>query len=102
MADLRATPRAALERLLGPAEGTLAYDLCRGQDAEPVAMTGLAKTMSNEDNLGPCRDLNIVMAALQKLTTRLMLRVTDEYRLYNRLPSTFRLSACPQRLVGFG
>lgn len=97
VADVRQAPKERLVEILGAKEGELAYNLCRGRDDEPVLMTGLAKTMSSEDNLGMCRDKNVVMAELQKQLSMLLKRIDDEYHLYGRLPRTLRLAVCSFR-----
>lgn len=92
---LHAVPETELCALLGEKEGRLVYGLVRGVDPEPVVASGLAKTMSNEDALGACTDINRVMTSLEKLIGRLLLRIDDERVLYNRLPRTLRLSVVP-------
>lgn len=95
--DVFASPESQLQEILGRKEGRLAFLLIRGLDDEPVEASGRAKTMSNEDNLGGTSDINRVMTAVEKNVQKLLLRLDEDYALFQRLPRTVRLSVVQKR-----
>ncbi|EGD72062.1 hypothetical protein PTSG_11536 [Salpingoeca rosetta] len=94
---IRASPHAALAAVLGDKEARIATNLARGIDTSRVTMTGKPKSLSNEDNIGRCTDVTSVVVRLEPLVALLLTRVDEDFRLYNRYPSTLRFSICGKR-----
>eukprot|EP00049_Salpingoeca_infusionum_P013059 m.243731 g.243731 ORF g.243731 m.243731 type:complete len:840 (+) comp15348_c0_seq11:230-2749(+) len=79
---------------LSAKEAQQSYQLARGIDSTAVAMTGLPKSMSNEDNLGKCTSTATLVSRLFPIIERLLRRVKEHRALHARTPRTFRFSIC--------
>eukprot|EP00045_Choanoeca_perplexa_P016839 m.232144 g.232144 ORF g.232144 m.232144 type:complete len:489 (+) comp17372_c0_seq15:60-1526(+) len=101
-----------LKEIFDEKQAVLIFKMVRGRCDDPVVMTGRARSMTNEDNIGLTSELARVVPRLDALLKLLLARIVcqapwcktlsyqlpclqdEDYAMYQRLPRTLRLSVC--------
>eukprot|EP00892_Ulva_mutabilis_P005511 jgi/Ulvmu1/3331/UM155_0014.1 len=91
VADMRARPKAELERVFGATLGQILHLLSTGNDNSVVTPSGPPKAITCEDSFKSCTSLDSAATVIRVIAPDLAERVVEEFAERQRWPKTFTI-----------